>query len=273
MGQGNGSFQWRQAGWGQTLVCAPLLPLAPHLFSTRSLALEVDEESHRDARQAVARELGLAAPSDVVWARQVHGTAVFVAPGTPAAREAVADADILLCDVPTHAVSVRAADCVPLLLADRRTRAVAAVHAGWRGTAAGAALVAVRAMASTFGSDPADIVAAVGPCIGPCCYQVGAEVREAFRARGGFLEPSSEWFVDDGDRWRLDLWAATRDQLLAAGVSPGDVHVSGECTAGALDRYFSYRAEAARAGRLIAAIRPRSLAGSRAQDATGGAGA
>lgn len=238
-------------------MCTPLLPLAPHLFSTRSLVLGLDEESHREALGAVARELGLSAP-DVAWARQVHGTSVALVSATHAWRERIADADILLSDVSTVAVSVRVADCVPILLADRRTCAVAAVHAGWRGTCAGAAPVAVRAMASTYGSSPADLVAAVGPSIGPCCYQVGVEVRRAFTDRDGSLPDDSSWFLEDGDRWRLDLWTATLDQLVAVGLSAANVHVSRECTACALDRYFSHRAEAARAGRLVAAIRPRS---------------
>ncbi len=109
----------------------------------------------------------------LVRMRQVHCADVFVAEKgvqTPF----FAEADIAVSDHPSLALSVRTADCVPILLADRRGSAVAAVHAGWRGTAAGAAMVAVRALASRFGTKPGDVVAAVGPSIGPCCYEVGA---------------------------------------------------------------------------------------------------
>jgi hypothetical protein len=259
MVQGNDSFCWQQADWGPALVCPALLPFAPHLFTTRTLALGLDDVSHQRARQAVAHTLGLS-PSAVTWARQIHGTSVVIASAGTGADGPLADADILLTDRPDTAVSIRVADCVPILLADRRRGAVAAVHAGWRGTCAGAALVAVRAMAQRFGSSPGDLVAAVGPSIGPCCYQVGVEVRDAFRTRDGALPDDSNWFLADGDRWRLDLWAATRDQLIAAGLPAGQVHVSRECTAHALDRYYSYRAEASCAGRLMAAIRPAAAA-------------
>ena len=90
------------------------------------------------------------------------------------------EADIAVSDDPSVALSVRAADCVPILLADRATGAVAAVHAGWKGTAAGAVIVAVRALTSRYGTNPGDVIAAVGPSIGPCCYEVGPDLAAAF---------------------------------------------------------------------------------------------
>src|SRR5690606_22578476 len=108
----------------------------------------------------------------VVQLTQVHGNDVaVVGPGTPARGERPR-ADVAVSNEADAAVAVRAADCVPLLLGDRRTGAVAAVHAGWRGTAARAAVAAVEALGREFGSRPADLVVAIGPCIGACCYEV-----------------------------------------------------------------------------------------------------
>jgi YfiH family protein len=251
MAMGRG-FRWEKAEWGDALVCEALLELAPHVFTTRRLAGTGPLADLEQAHAAVARHLGV---SHVGRARQVHGVAAVLAQdGHPTTDM---PADILVATDPARAVAVRVADCVPILIADRRTRGVAAVHAGWRGTAAGAAGAAVRAMQEWCRSRPKDLLAAVGPSIGPCCYQVGDDVRGAFAAGNGRALDVESWFLADGNRWRLDLWSASRDQLLQAGLSAGHVFVAGECTASHLDRYCSYRAEGARAGRLLAAIRPR----------------
>jgi copper oxidase (laccase) domain-containing protein len=121
-------------------------------------------------------------------------------------------------------------------------------------------MAAVRVLGETLGCRPADLVAAIGPSIGPCCYQVGPGTHAAFAAAAEQLPPVGAWFVPDGDRWRLDLWAANRDQLVAAGVPPDAVHVARECTATSRERYFSYRVEGSGTGRLLAAIRPRPAA-------------
>ncbi len=160
------------------------------------------------------------------------------------------EADIAVSDDSSVVLSVRAADCVPVLLADRHGRAVAAVHAGWRGTAAGAVIVAVRALAERFHTKPADVVAAVGPSIGACCYEVGADLAGHFSAHA----EAPCWFSSDA-RPRLDLWRATRDQLTRAGVPAAQVHVAALCTFDHPALLHSYRRDGARAGRLVAAIR------------------
>jgi YfiH family protein len=165
------TFRWTDESWGPALRCRPLEDVAPHLFTTRQLQLTSPADWQQVADAVGAGELAIL--------KQVHGRAVVTAGrgmGHP-------EADVLVGDDPHMALTVRAADCVPLLIADRAGGAVAAVHAGWRGTAAGAATAAVEALARDFGSRPQDLVAAIGPSIGACCYQVGSELVDAFSAR------------------------------------------------------------------------------------------
>lgn len=236
----------------------PLARVAAHCFTTRDLAPSEPERVGGVGWRELADDLGLQ-PDRLRRLRQVHGAAVHVADGRAGAfGAAMPEADIAVTADPGLAVSVRVADCVPLLIADRRTGAVAAAHAGWRGTSARVAVEAVRALARAHGSRPADLLAAVGPSIGPCCYQVGQEVLVAFEEAGHPAPDLERWFAPDAaGRWRLDLWVATRDQLERAGVSPDAIHLSSLCTASQIDRFFSYRVEGPRAGRLVAAIRPR----------------
>ena len=128
----------------------------------------------------------------------------------------------------------------------------------------GAARAAVDSMQQNFGVRPADLIVAIGPSIGVCCYEVGSELVEAFADAGHEPSQIERWFSTMPGRagsagrqtLRLDLWAANRDQLLLAGVREDNVHVCGLCTASNLDVLYSYRAEGAGAGRLAAAIRP-----------------
>jgi len=151
---------------------------------------------------------------------------------------------------------VRSADCVPLLIADARTGAVGAVHAGWRGTAARTAVAAIDEMQRQFGSQPADLVVAIGPAIGPCCYEVGPDVVDAFAAAGHERYLIDRWFMTPRDRgMRLDLPGSNRDQLILAGVPEQNIHACGLCTAMHLDILTSYRAERSAAGRIAGAIR------------------
>lgn len=250
------TFRWTSETWGAALRCIPLESVAPHLFTTRQLALT----SAADERAAAAA-VGAAR---VAVLTQVHGASVVVirTPGEVPARDSTGDG--LVCADPETAVAVKTADCVPLLLADRETGAVAAVHAGWRGTAAGIAAVAVAAMTKACGTRPAHLTVAVGPSIGPCCYEVGSELVDAFAASGHARHLIDRWFIaqppprgsTDRPRLRLDVAGANRDQLVLAGVPEEQIHMSGLCTAMHLDVLTSYRAEKAASGRLAALIRP-----------------
>jgi YfiH family protein len=198
-----------------------------------------------DAR--LERVIGVAA-GRLVRVRQVHGREVFVA--GPEASAARPPADAVVTTDPAAAVAVAVADCVPILIADRGGRAVAAVHAGWRGTAANV-VAATLDVLSRLGVTPPDVMAAIGPCIGPCCYQVDRPVREAFPSTA----TSAAWFTPDGvDHWRLDLRAANADLLRLAGVPAGAVHVMPFCTADHPVECCSYRRDGTGAGRMTAAI-------------------
>ena len=164
-----------------------------------------------------------------------------------------------MSDDPRLALAIQTADCVPLLIADRRTGAVAAAHAGWRGLAARVPVVAVEALTREFGSRPADLVAAIGPSISAARYEVGADVRERFAASGCSRAQMARWFAD-ADRpshWHFDGWRSARDLLEAAGVPAAQIHASGLCTASHPDLLCSFRRDGMGAGRVAGAIRPR----------------
>jgi YfiH family protein len=241
-------FAWRDDGVGRVLRARALEPLAAHAFTTSAWSFRGDTEqadyTHLATVMGVAR-------ANLVTVSQVHGREVaVVAAGTSHAPAAAADA-IVSTDA-ARAIAVRIADCVPILIADAGGRAVAAVHAGWQGTAAGVVTAAVERM-EALGASASTLVAAIGPSIGPCCYQVDARVRDTFLAA---TPDAAEWFTEDGPgHWRLDLWQANADLLAAAGVPAHAIHVARFCTAHNPDVCFSYRREGPKAGRLVAAIR------------------
>ena len=210
-------------------------------------------------------------------ARQVHGSGIVVATGNgagPSWSGTPPDGDIIIAGPGASALAVQTADCVPLLLADRGGRAVAAVHAGWRGLAAKAPAEAVRALAHTFGVEPCDLIVAMGPAIGACCYQVGREVREAFTAAFGDAE-TVRWFSPAParlaanppmphvpaeptiGRWFFDAWACARAQLETAGVDGGRIFSASLCTASHAEVFCSYRRDGKPSGRMAAVIRGR----------------
>ena len=185
-----------------------------------------------------------ASPHADVTLRQVHSSTVRNAAGL---SDRQSDGDALISNQNGLAIGIRTADCVPLLLLDCRNRAVAAVHAGWRGSAANIVNQALSAMHDSFGSDPKDVYAAIGPCIRACCYEVGLDVAQQFSAQ------FPEWPPLQG-RAKLDLAEANRRQLRAGGVASESIFDSRLCTACAPDLLFSYRREPDNPGRMVAAI-------------------
>jgi polyphenol oxidase len=242
-------FSWFRTPQSLALRCAALEPLAGnHGFTTKQRALPGQDRDGAGGWTAIARLAGVP-PENVVRLTQVHGVDVVDAATAGAAR-----GDALVSDRPDVVLTVRVADCVPILLADPGSGAVAAVHAGWRGTAAGIAARAVQALRARFGVRPDRLVVAVGPSIGPCCYAVGPDVAETFRAAGARADECERWF-DSADALRLDLWRTNRDQLVQAGVDPAGVHVARLCTACHPGLFHSYRREGARVGWQVGFIR------------------
>ncbi len=186
--------------------------------------------------------------------RQVHGARLVEA----AATVPVPEADGVVWvegDRSGRIPAVRTADCVPVLLADRRGRAAAAVHAGWRGTAAGIAAAGVRALGDA-GVPPGDLVAAMGPAILACCFEVGPEVVEALAASVPADRAAEVVRPEGRGRARADLHAAIRAQLAAAGVPEDAVHAAPWCTRCREDLFHSYRRQGAAAGRMMSCVGP-----------------
>jgi hypothetical protein len=231
----------------------PLEAVAPHLFTAGNLRL--DAGSSEWGQVAAAMGVGRDA---VRLIRQVHGAGVAVARRNGSRGWSLPEADIVLSDDPAVAIGVRVADCAPVLLADRTRFVVAAAHAGWRGTLQGVAETAVRQLTEEFGSRPEDLIAAIGPCLGPCCGEVGPEVVDSFRRAGHDSELIDRWFATGSTgRPHLDLWQANRDQLRRCGVPDEQIHVAELCTKSHAGLMHSYRAAGGRAGRMVGVIRAR----------------
>ena len=209
-----GSFAWRESTVGRGLYASPLDALAPHVFTTRDLSFrggDAQEHYHRLAEAFTVDRQPRSSPSHKFTA----GRYSPCSPATPSDNSPKPTP--LSRSNPARVIAVRVADCVPVLIADRQHRVVAAVHAGWRGTCVAVVPAAIEAMVDA-GVRASDLTAALGPSIGPCCYQVDDRVRLAFLA---MTPDAAAWFIEDGPgRWRLDLWQANRDQLEDAGV-PG----------------------------------------------------
>lgn len=234
---------------------------APHAFTTRAggvsegpfaslnLGLSTGDDPQRVAenRERVLRAFGARA-RHVSAARQVHGARV--ASEGPGWFEEEADA--MTSADPRVTLVIGAADCLPLLLHDPKRGAVGAAHCGWRGMSAGVVEAVVRAMAARHGSHPVDLRVALGPAIHGCCYQVGAEVVEAFAA-SGFPEGAAR--RDAEGRFRLDLPGAARWALARAGVPEANVAIADACTHCDRDRFFSHRRDGERTGRQWALVR------------------
>jgi polyphenol oxidase len=222
-------------------------------YATLNLGLRVGDDLRRVLanRRRVATVLGLAGRP---WAlaRQVHAATVLpveagrLGQGPPEARPPLGDGDGLVTTDPGVVLAVLTADCAPVLLADPAAGVVGAVHAGWRGLAAGVVEAGVAAMAG-LGADPAGTVGLVGPAAGGCCYEVGPEVREAVGAR----LPDALATTRDG-RPALDPAAGAAQALRRAGV--GHVRVAAECTVDLEERFFSHRRDHGRTGRQAGLI-------------------
>lgn len=217
----------------------------------------------------------------LVTLRQIHSSVLVFGAADDAGRDSPRKADGLMTDEPGILLGIQTADCIPVLVADRKRRIVAAFHAGWRGTAKRIVESGVGRMRLEFGSRPEDLIAAIGPGIGVCCYAVGEEVLSSFESQFAY---AGELFreVDDADEVRrkypmlfltqrapghspmgpslhVDLVEANRRQLLDAGLKSRSIQTTGGCTSCHRELFFSHRASRGHAGRMMSVIgiRPR----------------
>ena len=197
--------------------------------------------------------------------RQVHGDRVFPIADNNPQREEIwqEEGDCLITRKEGIALGVFTADCLPILLYDPERRAIAVVHAGWRGTALGIARKAVEKMTSEFRCVSGNIQAALGPCIGPCCYEVDAPVKQTFED-GGFSWPSISYPRREG-RWSLDLSRANSLLLEASGLRKENLAMSKLCTACRQDLFYSYRKGNRARGRQLNFIALRKNPGGRSR--------
>jgi YfiH family protein len=246
------------------LLESPLLAAFPHGFTTRAGGVSAPPFDSLNLGGAVGddparvaenwRRLEARTGLRFARVRQVHGTRAVLA---DAPCEPCEEADAVVTAAAGVAACVSVADCVPVLLADPGSGGVAAVHAGWRGTLAGAAAEGVLALRRELGAPAARLLAVVGPSIGPCCYEVSEDVAAPFRARLG-SDVVREAPSGAGGGPHLDLWAANARVLDRAGVAPERVHVMGACTSCGRDRFYSHRRDRGRTGRQVAFIAPRA---------------
>lgn len=221
-------------------------------FASANLGRRVGDapERVRDNHVLFARAVGFE-PDRLYEVSQVHGRTVrVVGPGETPEQVRGEEADALVATADGIAVGVRVADCIPLLLADRRSGAVAAVHAGWRGCEARIVDAALAQLAETAGTRPGDVLAALGPHIRAGSFEVGEDVAERIAAVAG----GQDVVRRGGERPHVDLTRVVRAQLAARGVDEARVDDVGGCTYSEPDRFFSYRRDGARSGRHLGAI-------------------
>jgi hypothetical protein len=228
------------------------MPGIRHAFTTRQGGPggRTGGRGSPDDWNAVAEAFGIT-PDRVVTVHQVHGDDIIVVHGDGYSDVRVRQADGLVTAAPGIAVGVETADCVPVLLYDPATPAAGAVHAGWRGTVKQIVRKAVARMQHEYGSDPSAMIAAIGPAIGPECYEVDEPVMGPVRETFPFWKDVSA--ARGNGRWSLDLAKANRIELVAAGLKERNVHGLGLCTSCRRDLFYSFRAEG-RTGRMLSAI-------------------
>jgi YfiH family protein len=267
-------FYWRESDGVRALICAPLEADGfVHGFSTRlggvsempvnSLNLAgFNEDAAENILENRRRFLKLF-PGQWAFAGcwQVHGADVRVVQTAADAKPAENQrGETIFCDVIVSNANgvlagVKTADCVPILMGDTRTGAFAAVHAGWRGTLAGAVVVGAERLAKEYDTNPADLRVAIGASAGPCCYEVGSEVIDAFTSK--FAGGDKLFTHTREGHARVDLLKSNRDQLISIGVKPERIHTAPICTMCRTDLFFSYRKEKAihgKVGRLLAVV-------------------
>jgi len=227
-------------------------------------------------RRLLAEAITGDASTPLVTLRQIHSSVLVLAGPEDADRPSLCKGDGLMTNVPGLLLAVQTADCIPVLVADPKRRVVAAFHAGWRGTVKRIVESGVGRMRLEYGSRPQDLIAAIGPGIGACCYAVGEEVLSEFESQFSyadhlfrevystdpvrtkypmlFLTQRAPGHSPIGPSLHLDLVEANRRQLLAAGLKPRSIQSVGGCTNCQPELFFSHRASKGHAGRMLSVI-------------------
>lgn len=216
-----------------------------------------DAKAVLDNRQHLSEALQIPLTS-ITTAKQVHGRHVRILSRSLKGRgacdyhSAINSTDALVTDVPGICPTVLLADCVPILMYDPSKRVVGVVHAGWKGTLGTISQKTVEIFRKDFGSMPEEIIACIGPSIGPCCFQVGHEVitqiENAFGTKEGYITKDSQ------NGGYFNLWKANQEQLIRAGLLERNIESARICTAHNTDQFFSHRGEKGKTGRFAAGI-------------------
>ncbi len=209
-----------------------------------------------DDPEAVEKNLELSSKTfgfrktNLLTVNQVHSGRV-ISVESPGKDYSNIQADAIITKQEWTPIAILTADCVPILLFDRATRAVGAVHAGWKGTVKGIASATVQAMKKKYGSDPARIMAAIGPAIGPCCYEVSTDVSDAFKDKFGSHSGISN---KDRNTCSIDLKTANKVELQEAGLKAENIDILKQCTSCNNEIFFSYRKDNKETGRQLSFI-------------------
>jgi YfiH family protein len=261
-------FHWRERDGVKMLVCKPMEDAGfVNGFSTRVGGVSVfpenalnlagfDEDSGENIYENRRRFLNLF-DSDykLATAWQVHGDGVKIVRNDQEVANSDDKFDALVSDMPGILAGVKTADCVPVLIGDTRTKAFAAVHAGWRGTVQSIVIRAIESMQKEYCSEPRDMIAAIGPCASGANYEIGQDVIDAFEkvfsTCGKYFTPTRKGHA------LIDLPLANTDQLISCGVPLDNIYTAPFCTIARTDLFFSYRAEESlygKTGRLLSVI-------------------
>lgn len=219
-------------------------------FDTENTRFTGDSpEIYTENRKQLAEKLGIEV-QQLVFPRQTHTDCVAEIDGVPDCE--ITETDALVTNQRGICICVQTADCVPILLFDSKKKVIAAIHAGWRGTVKKIAAAAVQKMTDKFGSNTANIIAAIGPSISPAMYEVGNEVTEAVLR--SIPNAGKVIRLNSSGKNHIDLWEANRQVLLHAGLQTKNIEIIGECSFTLNDRYFSARKEGAETGRMVSGI-------------------
>ncbi len=245
-------FSTRKGGVSRA-YCPPDAPGELNLSFTPADTREAVQQNRRLFVEAVSGN----PETPLLTIRQIHSGLTLRSSRADLALDPPHKADGHITEETGLLLAVQTADCIPVLVADRKRRAVGAFHAGWRGTVKRIAEHGVGRMRLEFGSQPEDLIAAIGPGVGPCCYAVGAEVLTEFESQFSYapqLFHQVSGAAPGATARHLDLIEANRRQLLDAGIHPDAIHVVGGCTSCHAGLFFSHRAEKGNTGRLLAVI-------------------